>query len=262
VAGASIKNLFFAILMLVMSSIASAQIEGTVSAYSNYIWRGTTFTENKPAVQADLAYQEKHGFFVGVFVSNAEFSDEAMGSNAAVTSEIDYLIGKQWTGDNWELQVIYNKYTFPGADVFNANDFSFTGNYKNYYFELSYMDEYFGYKSNYQYFRLGYGWNFTPAVDSTLYVGYNVFSNPKGSVKTRCLDAGCTESAETTSGAGNPDYFDVFWVNSKKLENGMVLELAVNWTNRDEYTAEDGEVTKASAKDFAAIAGIVIPFTL
>lgn len=209
-----------------------------------------------------MAYQEKHGFFAGAFVSNAEFSDEAMGSNATVSSEIDYLLGKVWSGDQWELQLTYNKYTFPGAEVFNANDFSFTGNYKSYYFELSYMDEYFGYKSNYQYFRLGYGWNFAKDVESAIYAGYNVFSNPKGSIKTRCLDASCSEVAETTSGAGNPDYIDLFFVNRKNLENGMVLELAVNWTNREEYAAADGEITKGSANDFCAIAGIVIPFTL
>lgn len=248
--------------MLLASSSALAGFEGTAAAYSNYIWRGTTFTENKPAVQADIAYEEKHGFFVGAFISNAEFSDEAMGSSAAVTSEIDYLVGKVWTGDQWELQLTYNKYTFPGAEVFNANDFSFTGNYKSYYFEVSYMDEYFGYKSNYQYFRLGYGWLYPNAVEGTLYAGYNVFSTPKGNIKSRCLDSSCSEVAQTTSGAGNPNYVDIFFVNRKNLQNGMVLELAVNWTNRTEYTAEDGEVTKANAKDFCAIAGIVIPFTL
>ena len=251
------------LLLILLTPFAFAEgIEGTVSAYSNYIWRGTTFTENKPAVQADLLYMEKQGFFVGAFVSNAEFSDEAMGDDAAVTSEIDYLAGKSWSGDNWEMSFIYNRYTFPGANVFDANDFSLTGNYKSYYFELSYMDEYFGYQSNYQYFRLGYGWNYANGVESVLYTGYNKFGTPKGSLKTRCLDSGCTESAQTTTGAGNPDYVDVFFVNRKNLDNGMVLELAINWTNREEYTAEDGEVTKANAKDFAALAGIVIPFTL
>lgn len=209
-----------------------------------------------------MAYEEKHGYFGGVFVSNAEFSDEAMGSSATVTSEIDYLVGKLWSGDQWELQLIYNKYTFPGAEVFNANDFSFTGNYQSYFFELSYMDEYFGYQSSYQYFRLGYGWTFSNTVESAIYAGYNVFSNPKGSIKSRCLDSSCSEVAETTNGAGNPDYIDVFFVNRKNLENGMILELAVNWTNREEYMAADGEVTKGSANDFCAIAGLVIPFTL
>ena len=213
-------------------------------------------------MQADLNVEDKNGFFIGTFLSNAEFSDEALGDNAQVTTEIDYLAGKHWVGDVWELQLTYNRYTFPSAEIFDADDFSFTGNYKAFLFELSYMDDYFGYKSIYKYFRVGYGWSYGNKIESSFQVGYNALSTPKGSLKTRCLNTGCSETAQTLNGAGSPDYFDLYLSNRKVLENGIILELAFNWTNRKEYLVDEGEVTLERAKDFATVISLVMPLTL
>lgn len=243
-------------MLLLATASAFASFEGEVAAYSNYIWRGTTFTENKPAIQADLASEGKSGLFVGTFISNAEFSDEALGNNAQVTSEFDFLAGQHWDGDNWDIQLTYNRYMFPGAGVFDADDFSVLGNYKNYFIELSYMDDYFGYQSIYKYVRLGYGCSIREGIETTLYAGYNAFSNPKGQLITH------SNGSETTSGAGNPDYIDVYFLNRKTLDNGMILELGINWTNRKEYLADAGEITLDEAKDFTGVVGLIVPLTL
>jgi uncharacterized protein (TIGR02001 family) len=248
--------------LLLLSTPLLAIVEGEFSAYSNYIWRGTTFSENKPALQALIDAQESHGFFIGTFVSNAEFSDEAMGSDSQVTQEVDVSLGKRWLAKNWEIQLSYNQFTFPGADVFNSDEFNLFINYRRFILELSYMDDYFGYQSSYRYIRLGHEWLYTKTLGATFFIGYNSFGSPKGGIKTRCLDSGCTEIAETTTGAGNPNYFDLLLSHRKTLESEVILELAINWTNRYEYSVESGEVSKDHAKDFAVIAGMVVPFAL
>jgi uncharacterized protein (TIGR02001 family) len=255
------KILILALLLPVLAN-ASVTLDAEFSVFSNFIWRGTTFTENKPAVQGVLEAQEDHGFYVGTFISNAEFSDEGFSAEAKVTQETDVTIGKRWTGLNWELQTSYNRFYFPGAGVFDTDEYNFQAKYKRFLLELSYMDDYFGYKGGYKYVRVGYEWIYKAAVEGALFVGYNGFTNGKGAIKSRCLDTACTEEAFTTSGAGNPDYIDLYFVNRKTIKNGTSFELAFNWTNRKEYTADIDGISLDRAQDFAIIGAVIIPVSL
>lgn len=242
-------------LILLLPLLSFAQIEAEVGMYSNFIWRGTTFSENKPAVQTDLDYEFGDRFYVASFFSNAEFSDEAMNKNAKVTSEIDTTFGKRWNGENWEIQANYSRFFFPGAGVFDTDEWNLQGKYKHFLLELSYLDDYFGYHSDYRYVRLGYEWAYKEDLEGAFFVGFNSFNRPQGNIRTR-------ETFETLDGAGNNDYFDLFFVNRKTFNNSTAAELGFNWTNRDEFTVEDAEVTKARAKDFAVIVSYLIPFSL
>ena len=259
-----IKYLFLFLPFIATPVKAEINLEGEVSTYSNFIWRGTTFSENKPAIQMVLDAQEDHGFFLGSFLSNAEFSDEAMGKNSQVTQEVDFSLGKRWQTYAWEIQLSYNRFTFPGAGVFDTDEFNVFINYRRFILELSYMDDYFGYQSTYRYIRLGHEWSYTKTVGATLFAGYNSFTSPKGSLKSRCLTTACGagEIAQTTTGAGNPDYLDIFLTHRKIIKKDIIFELAINWTNRDEFLVQDGTIIKQRAKDFAAIVGIVFPFNL
>lgn len=250
------------LLLLMISTSAVADTVAEVGAYSNFIWRGTTFTENKPAIQGEIDHELSSGFFVGGFISNAEFSDEAMGKNAHVSSETDIMIGKRWHGKDWDAQLMYGQFRFPNAGVFDTDELNFIVDYKNILLELSYMDDYFGYKGIYKYIRLGYEWIYKESVEGAIFVGYNAFEKGKGGLKSRCLDSQCTDIAYTTSGAGNPDYVDVYFVNRKTFENQSAAELSVNWTNRKEYNADDGEITKEKARDFAVVVAYIIPFAI
>ena len=252
------KKMFLILLLGAFSSRLLAGIEGEVAAYSNFIWRGTTFSENKPAIQTTLDAQEENGFFIGGFVSNAEFSDPAMGANSQVTQEVDVSLGKRWVTDLWEVQIAYNRFIFPGASVFDTDEINLFINYDRYILELSYLDDYFGYQSTYRYLRLGHEWSYTKSFGATLFAGYNSYGTPKGGIWTSCND----ECSQTTSGAGNPDYIDLFLTHRKILPSGLILELDINWTNRKEYSVENDIISKDDAKDFAALVGVIIPFNL
>jgi uncharacterized protein (TIGR02001 family) len=256
------KKILYLAMILPCLAEASVSVDAEFSMFSNFIWRGTTFTENKPAVQGVLEAQEDHGFYVGTFISNAEFSDEGFSAEGKVTQETDVTIGKRWTGANWETQISYNRFYFPGAGVFDTDELNFMAKYKRVLIELSYMDDYFGYKGVYKYARVGYEWIYKASVEGAIFVGYNGFNKTKGGIKSRCLDTICSDSAYTTSGAGNTDYIDVYQVNRKTIKNGTSFELAFNWTNRKEYTADSSGISLDRAKDFAIIGAVIIPVSL
>ncbi len=256
------KKWLYLSLLLTKLSLASVAIESEMGVYSNFIWRGTTFSENKPAVQGIIDIEEDHGLFLGSFISSADFSDEAKGENAQVTGEVDIMMGKRWIRENWDLQLSFNNFMFPNAEIFNSDEFNLLARYQHLVLELSYMDDYFGYMGVYKYFRLGYVQPLSNSVETSLFVGYNAFKNPKGGLKTRCLDASCSSVAQTTTGAGNTDYIDIYQVTRKTIENGTTFELAFNWTNRQEYTAADNVITKSKAKDFAVVLAVIFPIPL
>lgn len=242
-------------LILLFPILSFASIDAEVGAYSNFIWRGTTFSENKPAIQGELDGEIWNGFYANAFFSNAEFSDDGLHKHATVTSEIDATLGKRWNGHKWEIQAYYSRFSFPGAGVFDTDEWNFQAKFHSTSIELSYMDDYFGYQTQYYYARIGYEWVYKDTVDGALFVGYNAFSRAKGNVRTR-------QTFETLDGAGNADYIDVFFVNRKTFENQWAAELDFNWTNRYEYTVDSGDITKAHAKDFAVVIAFIVPFTL
>lgn len=242
-------------LILLFPFLAFSAIDAEVGAYSDFIWRGTTFTEHRPAIQGELDAEVYKGFYLSSFFSNAEFSDEALHEDATVTSEIDVTAGKRWNGDKWELQAYYSRFSFPGAGVFDTDEWNIQGKYHGFFLELSLMDDYFGYHSRYLYMRAGHEWVYKPGLDGAFFVGLNSFDRPKGNIRTRA-------GFETLDGAGNPDYLDLYFLNRKTFENQTAVEFAVNWTNRKEYTVDAGEVSLDNAKDFVVIVAYILPFTL
>jgi uncharacterized protein (TIGR02001 family) len=252
-----------ALLFLVpWAALAQPKLEAEVSGFSNFIWRGTTFSENKPAIQGVLELIGSQGTFLSTFVSNAEFSDDVMSSESQVTQETDFNVGQRWEMGQVGFQASYNRFYFPGAGFFDTDEFNLQLNWNGFNMELSYMDDFFGYQSIYKYVRLGYEWEYQPTLEGGLFIGYNAFDRPKGNLKTRCLDASCSEQAYTVNGAGNPDYWDIYQVSRKKFDNGLSLELAINITDRREYLADADGITLERAKDFTVLTGILFPFSL
>ncbi|MBU9387430.1 TorF family putative porin [Burkholderia multivorans] len=49
-----------------LPSMAAAQLTGNVSLTSDYVWRGSSQTREKPAVQAGVKYAHDSGFYASV----------------------------------------------------------------------------------------------------------------------------------------------------------------------------------------------------
>jgi hypothetical protein len=226
-----------------------AQISGEAILTSNFLWRGTTFTENKPAIQTELEYNLPFEHGLGLFVSNAEFSDPALGRASSVNHEVDFFFHKAITRKNWSLDFNYSYFTFGEAYLFNTDEWNLKFFYRDWMMELSYMDDFFGYQSTYFYLRLGKEFMISNEESISVFWGLNHFSNPKGSPMERCLDSGCSESAYGLNGAGNSDYYDVYLAYTKRLEKKLKMELAYNYTNRYEYLYEGAQINKEKAND-------------
>lgn len=86
--------------------------EGKLTALSDYVWRGVSQTDEKPALQLDVAVTHASGIYVGLWASNVDF-----GEDDGISVEVDPYIG--WSGqvaeNGSELDVVLTRVSFPGA---------------------------------------------------------------------------------------------------------------------------------------------------
>ena len=125
---------------------AQAEVTGTVTAVSDYDFRGITQTSQDPALQGSIDFAHDSGFYAGAWASNVDFGD-CCDENV----EVD-LYGGFRGGDavTYDVGIIY--YAYPGAEdidypeiyaglgwnwlsgkVWYSNDFVNTGDSAMYY---------------------------------------------------------------------------------------------------------------------------------
>jgi len=98
---------------LAASGAASAgEFSATVTATTDYDFRGVTQTGQDPALQASVDYAFDSGLYVGAWASNVDFGDCCDES-----VELDLYVG--WGGGDeegltWDVGGVY--YLYPGAD--------------------------------------------------------------------------------------------------------------------------------------------------
>ena len=96
--------------MLASASIAHAEISGTLTAVSDYNWRGITQTSGDPALQGSIDWEGETGFYAGAWASNVDFGD-----CCDEEIEVDVYTGFRGGEDvTWDVGLIY--YWYPGAD--------------------------------------------------------------------------------------------------------------------------------------------------
>ena len=100
---------------LFVPSLAAAEttLSGTAALTSDYVWRGSSQTLEKPAVQAGFKLAGQNGFYASAWGSNVEFAPEL-----SANSEFDLAIG--WAGkisDDWAVDVSALRYVYPGTTV-------------------------------------------------------------------------------------------------------------------------------------------------
>jgi len=89
---------------------AQAEVTGTVTAVSDYNWRGITQTSQDPALQASIDFAHDSGFYAGAWGSNVDFGD-CCDENVEIDIYAGFGGGETVT---WDAGIIY--YTYPGAD--------------------------------------------------------------------------------------------------------------------------------------------------
>jgi uncharacterized protein (TIGR02001 family) len=101
-----------ALVLLASAAVAHAEFSGTVTATTDYDWRGVTQTAQNPALQGSLDFASDMGFHAGAWASNVDFG----GGDPNI--EIDLYAG--WGGGEtfpWDVGIVY--YTYTGESSFN-----------------------------------------------------------------------------------------------------------------------------------------------
>jgi uncharacterized protein (TIGR02001 family) len=98
-----------AALVLTMSAVvAQAEVTATLTAISDYDFRGITQTRNNPALQGSIDYSGSHGLYAGAWASNVDFGgDENL--------EVD-LYGGITGGETFPWDVGLIVYTYPQSN--------------------------------------------------------------------------------------------------------------------------------------------------
>jgi uncharacterized protein (TIGR02001 family) len=63
-----------AVAVALAGATCHAQVSGTLSALSDYRYRGVSFSDDRPAAQFTVAYDDPHGWYAGLFASTVRFA--------------------------------------------------------------------------------------------------------------------------------------------------------------------------------------------
>jgi uncharacterized protein (TIGR02001 family) len=123
---------------------ARAQVSGSVSAVSNYRYRGVSLSHNDPAAQAALVYDHPEGFYAGAFASTVRIgyptSNEVQGI---------FFAGYARTmpnGFTWEAGVVYSGFT--GSTSYAYPELMAGASYDKVSARLHYSPNYYGRGAN------------------------------------------------------------------------------------------------------------------
>ena len=103
--------------MLGAAGVAQAGVSATVTAVSDYDFRGISLTARDPALQASVDYANDNGFYAGIWASNAAYEP-----GSGMDNEVDYYKGYgrgPEDGVQWNAFLVY--YTDPGAKPTNID---------------------------------------------------------------------------------------------------------------------------------------------
>jgi uncharacterized protein (TIGR02001 family) len=84
-------------------------VSTNVGISSNYIWRGITQTDKKPAVSVGADYSHQSGFYAGTWLSNVDFSDDT-------NLELDLYSGYKTEINGADVDFGYIYYGYQGGD--------------------------------------------------------------------------------------------------------------------------------------------------
>jgi uncharacterized protein (TIGR02001 family) len=143
------KLLYFSLKALCMFvflsyfSAANAEIHGTITGTTDYVWRMYSKSNNEPAIQANLDYQHSSGFYTGATVSSfnigpseleTEFGLELDFNDPAKVEIIPYVGWSFKIADDWRTDLQYSRYFYDG------NVYTPSGDYNEFYVFLHYKD--------------------------------------------------------------------------------------------------------------------------
>lgn len=90
------------------STLAVDGLSANVGFTNNYLWRGLEQTNGKPAISGGIDYETSSGFYVGTWVSNADWA-------AGMTYELDIYGGYSATFNNFAYDIGFVHFAYPDS---------------------------------------------------------------------------------------------------------------------------------------------------
>jgi uncharacterized protein (TIGR02001 family) len=121
-----------AVALMASATVASAEITGTVTAVSDYDFRGVSLSATDPALQGSIDWASDGGFYLGAWASNIDYGNEFDGN-----IELDLyggFAGETEGGLGWDVGLVW--YTYPDSSS-SRTKFSIE-DYPELYFGISY----------------------------------------------------------------------------------------------------------------------------
>ena len=155
-----------AVVLMASAAAAHAEVSSTITATTDYDWRGITQTANGPALQASLDYASDMGLYVGAWASNVDFG----GGDPNI--ELDLYAG--WGGGEefpWDVGIVW--YTYPGETSFNFPEVYGSLGWKWFTAKVSYSWDFAGTSENAMYYEGNIEYELPANFGFTGHVGYS-----------------------------------------------------------------------------------------
>ncbi|EMR14016.1 hypothetical protein MPL1_01921 [Methylophaga lonarensis MPL] len=176
---------------------------------SDYVFRGVSQTENKPAIQGGVDYEHVTGFYVGTWASNVNFGNE---NDASIEMNIYGGLANEFgnTGIRYDLGVV--RYIYSGESSLNFNELYGSLGYSFFTFAVAHSNDIFNTGERGTYYNLAFDYELPMGVAFTAAYGYSRFNNK-------------------VNGPGEPNSYKDYLIGVSKEFVG--LDWALNWTTTD-----------------------------
>ena len=160
-----------AFVLLAAASAAHAEFPGTftgtVTATSDYNWRGVTQTSQDPALQGSVDYSMENGFYAGAWASNVDFGD-------CCDEEVEIDLYTGFSGGEtvtWDVGFVY--YWYPGADDLDFPEVYASVGYEWVEAKLSYSSDFANYSEQAWYLEGNAAYELPANFGLEAHIGYS-----------------------------------------------------------------------------------------
>jgi uncharacterized protein (TIGR02001 family) len=134
----------FGLWFLLLAADVCAQVSGSATLTSDYVFRGTTLSDGRPAAQLTVAYDDRRGWYGGAFASTARFAASSS-QNANIVSFFGYA-SRLDSAVSWEAGADYS--AFAGIRRYNYAEVYLGLTYESFSGRVYYSPRYFGQESS------------------------------------------------------------------------------------------------------------------
>ena len=184
----------------------------SVALSTDYVWRGYSQTDNKPAISGSFDYGHSSGFYTGIWASNVDFGDVAPDTSI----EVDYYAGyANEIGDSgiaYDLGIL--RYDYPGESGLDWNEVYGSISYSYFTLGVAHSGDVYGTSETGTYYNLGFDYGLPAGVNLSAAVGYYDYD-------------------DDVFGAGNPDSATDYRIGLSKDFAGFGFDLSFTDTDSD-----------------------------